>query len=79
MDKNKLMTQLRRVEGQLRGIETMIETDRGLVPTMQQLMAARASLRKVMVNYVELFLRKDGEKVELTEEQLTYILGMIDK
>jgi hypothetical protein len=24
-------------------------------------------------------LRKDGEKVELTEEQLAYILGMIDK
>lgn len=79
MDKAKLLTQLRRVEGQLRGIETMIETERGLVPTMQQLMAARAGLRKVMVSYVELFLRKDGEKVEITQEQLTYILSMIDK
>lgn len=80
MDKNKLVTQLRRIEGQLRGIEAMVEADRGLVATMQQLMAARASLRKVMINYVQLFLNeeRDGE-LTLTKEQVTYILGMIEK
>jgi DNA-binding FrmR family transcriptional regulator len=79
MEKDKLTTQLRRIEGQLRGISTMIETDRGLVPTMQQLMAARSSLDTVMRGYVELFLQSDGTKVELTREQADYILKLLSR
>jgi len=78
MEKEKLITQLRRIEGQLRGIATMIETDRGLVPTMQQLSAADASLQKVARQYVRLFVQQKEEgMVELTQEQLEYILRLI--
>ncbi len=79
MDRNRIITQLHRLEGQLRGIEIMIETERGLVPTVQQLMAARSALRKVTNNYIQLFLRqnKDG-LIELTQEQVDYLLRLID-
>jgi DNA-binding FrmR family transcriptional regulator len=79
MEKDKIITQLRRIEGQLRGIMTMMETDRGLVPTMQQLMAAQSSLKKVARQYVKLFVQQQEEgRVELTQEQLDYILKLID-
>lgn len=78
MDKNRVIVQLRRIEGQLRGVATMVETDRGLVPTMQQLMAANASLKRVMKQYVQLFLSEaESGKVELTREQVEYILRLI--
>lgn len=79
MDKLKLTTQLKRIEGQLRGISTMIETDRGLVPTMQQLMAARSSLDSVMRGYIETFLVGDESRIELTREQADYILKLLSK
>jgi DNA-binding FrmR family transcriptional regulator len=80
MEKVKIVTQLRRIEGQLRGIETMIESERGLVPTMQQLMAAQASLRKVMTNYAQLFLQQNEDgAIVLTQEQANYILRLIEK
>ena len=79
MEKEKIFTQLRRIEGQLRGIATMIESDRGLVPTMQQLMAAQSSLGKVSRQYVKLFIhQKEEGMVELTQEQLEYILKLIN-
>jgi DNA-binding FrmR family transcriptional regulator len=79
MDKDKLVVQLHRIEGQVRGIALMVETDRGLVPTMQQLMAARSSLNKVMRQYVGLFLA-DAEQgsVTLTQDQVAYILKLIE-
>jgi DNA-binding FrmR family transcriptional regulator len=77
MEKNKILNQLRRIEGQLRGIATMVETDRGLVLTMQQMMAAQSSLKKVMRSYVHLFLEETEEGATLTKEQIEYILKLI--
>ncbi len=80
MEKDKLIVQLRRIEGQLRGIATMIETERGLVPTMQQLMAAHASLSRLMKNYASSFLQHGEEgQVILTAEQVEYILSLVHR
>lgn len=79
MDKDRVIRQLHRIEGQLRGIENMIATDRGMVATVQQLMAARASLKKLTNNYVQLFmLQTEGGNVELTPEQVDYILRLLE-
>ncbi len=80
MEKNKVLVQLRRAEGQLRGIATMVETDRGLVPTMQQLMAVHSALSRVMRDYIYLFIHEgEGGRVELTAEQLEYIFKLIGR
>lgn len=79
MDKERITKQLHRIQGQLRGIETMIATDRGMVATVQQLMAARASLKKLTNNYIQLFIRNQGDgTVELTPEQLDYLLRLLE-
>ncbi len=80
MEKDKIVNQLRRIEGQVRGVATMVEGDRGLIPTMQQFMAVQAACGRVMRNYVSLFLfeNKEGEVI-LTREQTEYILSLINK
>ncbi len=79
MDKPRLITQLHRLEGQLRGIETMIQTDRGLIATTQQLMAARSALKKITGNYIQLFISQKGDgNLELSQEQLDYLLRLIE-
>ena len=79
MDKGRLLNQLRRIEGQVRGISRMVEADRGLVATMQQLMAAEASLRKLRREYAKLFLQSDElGRVVLTPEQTEYILDLLN-
>lgn len=79
MDKSKILLQLKRIEGQVRGVQGMVETDRGLVPTLQQLMAIQSSLKTVVGNYVQLFLTRGDEGVELTQEQIEYILKLIGR
>lgn len=77
VDKSKVVVQLHRIEGQLRGIASMIESDRGMVSTVQQLMAAQSSLKRLTGNYIQLFMQQKEGKVELTPEQLEYILKLI--
>ncbi len=43
-DKEELLARLRRVEGQIRGIQRMIEQERDCESVVTQLMAARAAL-----------------------------------
>ena len=45
-EKGKVLTRLRRVEGQVRGIQRMIEEERDCEAIVTQLMAARAALDK---------------------------------
>jgi DNA-binding FrmR family transcriptional regulator len=46
-DKDQLLTRLRRIEGQTRGIQKMVEEDRWCPDVLQQIAAARAALDKV--------------------------------
>lgn len=79
MDKAKLITQLRRIEGQVRGIANLIDQDRGLVTTVQQISAAQSSLARVKREYIKLFLYEDGEdEVSLSREQVEYLLKLIE-
>lgn len=44
----KLLNRLKRSEGQLRGIQKMIEEDQGCMDVMTQLSAVRSSIDRVM-------------------------------
>jgi len=46
-DKGALLTRLRRIEGQVRGLQRMVEDDRYCAEILTQVAAARASLRSV--------------------------------
>src|SRR3984957_7132958 len=45
--KDQLLTRLRRIEGQIRGIEGMVEEDRYCIDVLTQINAAQAALDKV--------------------------------
>jgi CsoR family transcriptional regulator, copper-sensing transcriptional repressor len=46
-DKQKIMARLRRVEGQVRGVQKMVDEDRYCIDVLSQVNAARAALESV--------------------------------
>lgn len=52
-EKEKLINRLKRVEGQVRGLQKMIEDDRYCVDVLVQISAIQAALKKVGFNLLE--------------------------
>lgn len=52
-DKKKLNDRMRRVEGQVRGIQNMIEEDRYCIDILVQITAVQAALKKVGFDILE--------------------------
>jgi CsoR family transcriptional regulator, copper-sensing transcriptional repressor len=46
-DKDQVVSRLKRIEGQVRGLERMVEEDRYCIDVLTQVNAARAGLEKV--------------------------------
>ena len=51
--KEQLLTRLRRVEGQVRGIEGMVEDDRYCIDVLTQISAVQAALDKVALGLLD--------------------------
>jgi len=51
--KDELLARLRRIEGQVRGIEAMVEEDRYCIDVLTQISAARAALDKVALGLLD--------------------------
>jgi CsoR family transcriptional regulator, copper-sensing transcriptional repressor len=51
--KDELLARLRRIEGQIRGIETMVADDRYCIDVLTQIAAARAALDKVALGLLD--------------------------
>jgi CsoR family transcriptional regulator, copper-sensing transcriptional repressor len=51
--KDQLLGRLRRIEGQIRGIEKMIEEDRYCIDVLTQISAAQAALEKVSLGLLD--------------------------
>ncbi|MGE6256660.1 metal-sensing transcriptional repressor [Heyndrickxia sporothermodurans] len=52
-EKDQLINRLKRIEGQVRGIQNMIENDRYCVDILVQVSAINAALKKVSLNLLE--------------------------
>jgi CsoR family transcriptional regulator, copper-sensing transcriptional repressor len=52
-DKDKLTTRLRRVEGQVRGVEKMVAEDRYCIDVVTQIAAIQAALDKVALSLLD--------------------------
>jgi DNA-binding FrmR family transcriptional regulator len=80
-DKAELLARLRRVEGQIRGIQRMIEQERDCESVVTQLMAARAALDRtslLIVNHhlAQCLLDSEGHA---NRAQLERIVGFLLK
>ena len=51
--KDELLARLRRIEGQIRGIESMVTEDRYCIDVLTQISAARAALDKVALGLID--------------------------
>lgn len=79
-EKQKLVNRLKRVEGQVRGIQKMIEDDRYCVDVLVQVSAVSAALKKVGYTLLEHHTRgcvsqavAEGEGDEAIEELMKVI------
>lgn len=79
-EKEKLVSRLKRIEGQVRGIQKMIEEDRYCVDVLIQLSAANAALKKVGYSLLEQHTRgcvakamESGQGEEAIEELMKVI------
>jgi DNA-binding FrmR family transcriptional regulator len=77
--KDQLLTRLKRIEGQVRGIEGMIEDDRYCIDVLTQISAVQAAIDKVALGLLDdharhcvMGARKD-DRAEKTEELMAAV------
>jgi CsoR family transcriptional regulator, copper-sensing transcriptional repressor len=81
--KEQLLKRLRRIEGQVGGIERMIEDDRYCIDVLTQITAAQAALDKVALGLLDDHARHcvvggpDSKKEERTEELMAAVGRMM--
>ncbi|GAB3381960.1 metal-sensing transcriptional repressor [Spongiibacter taiwanensis] len=78
-----LISRLRRVEGQLRGIQRMMEEDQDCERVAQQLSAARKALDKTFFETMACALQQEIAKHETnegaTDDQIRHITALLSK
>ncbi len=77
--KEQLLARLRRIEGQIRGIEGMVEEDRYCIDVLTQISAAQAALDKVALGLLDghahtcVIGADAGQREERTEEMMAAV------
>jgi DNA-binding FrmR family transcriptional regulator len=78
--KDQLQKRLRRIEGQVRGIERMVDEDRYCIDVLTQISAVQAALDKVALGLLDQHARHcvvgghgEGEPEELTDELMAAV------
>ena len=56
-DKDDILTRLRRIEGQVRGLQKMVESDTYCIDILTQITAASNALKKVAVGLLDQHIR----------------------
>ena len=81
--KDQLLGRLRRVEGQVRGIERMVEDERYCIDVLTQISAVQAALDKVALGLLDEHARHcvidgpDAQKDERTEELMAAVARLM--
>jgi len=81
-DKEALLTRLRRMEGQVRGLQQMVETDRYCLDIVQQINALTAAARQVSLLVIEDHLRgcvQDAIKEDRSDEAIKEMVTVLGK
>jgi DNA-binding FrmR family transcriptional regulator len=82
--KDQLQSRLRRIEGQVRGIERMVDDDRYCIDVLTQISAIQAALDKVALGLLDGHARHcvvggntEGEPEELTDELMAAVARLM--
>jgi DNA-binding FrmR family transcriptional regulator len=82
--KDELRTRLRRIEGQVRGLEKMVDEDRYCIDVVTQIGAVQAALDKVALGLLDQHARHcvvgghgSGEPEEMTEELMAAVARLM--
>ncbi|MTI82447.1 MAG: metal-sensitive transcriptional regulator [Firmicutes bacterium] len=81
-NKKELMDRLKRVEGQIRGIQKMIEEDRYCIDVLYQVSASRAALKKLGMQMVRNHTRAcvaNAIRQEHGDEAIDELMQFLDK
>jgi len=79
--KDQLLKRLRRIEGQVRGVERMVEEDRYCIDVLTQITAAQAALDKVALGLLDDHARHCvmGEEGGRREERTEELMGAVGR
>ena len=80
--KDQLLTRLRRIEGQIRGIEGMVQDDRYCIDILTQISAAQAALDKVALGLLDghahtCVIGADPQKQDERTEEMMAAVGRL--
>ncbi len=79
-ERRRIMARLRRVEGQIRGIQRMVREDRECEDVVTQLMAARAALDRagllIMSHHIKYCLQDPLQEKEELERIISFFLEL---
>ena len=80
-NKDPLLKRLRRIEGQVRGVESMDEDDRYCIDVVTQITAIQAALDKVALNLLEDHAAHCvvGAEPELRDERTEELMGAVKR
>jgi DNA-binding FrmR family transcriptional regulator len=79
--KDQLLKRLRRVEGQVRGVEGMVEDDRYCIDVLTQISAVQAALDKVALGLLDEHARHCvmGAEGELQADRTDELMGAVGR
>ncbi len=80
--KDQLRTRLRRIQGQVGGIERMVDEDRYCIDVLQQISAIQAALNKVALGLVDGHVRHcivDATDTGRRDEMTTELMGAVGR
>ena len=80
--KDQLQKRLRRIEGQVRGVEKMVDEDRYCIDVLTQISAIQAALDKVALGLLDEHARHcvmGAEDGELRDERTAELMGAVGR
>jgi DNA-binding FrmR family transcriptional regulator len=78
--KDQLQKRLKRIEGQVRGVQGMVEEDRYCIDVLTQISAVQAALDKVALGLLDDHARHclaGGEPAEMTDELMAAVARLM--
>lgn len=79
--KDQLLTRLRRIEGQVRGVQKMVEDDRYCIDVLTQISAIQAALDKVALGLLDGHARTCviGAEAEIQEQRTSELMAAVGR
>jgi DNA-binding FrmR family transcriptional regulator len=82
-EKDQVLKRLRRIEGQVRGIQKMVDEDRYCIDVLQQLSAVQAALDKVglklLDDHVKHCMAEGADDAKRREEMTTEMMDAVGR